>query len=70
VSRTLLTTRELAAQLGVSARWVYAQVEEHELPAYRLGRGLRFDQAAVDLWLYQRRTGAWESCASASRMVQ
>lgn len=66
----LLTVQELAVRLGVSRRWVYSQVENNGLPAYRLGRALRFDEAAVDSWLARKRTGEWESCADTPGVVE
>ena len=69
-SRPLLTARELADRLGMTTRWVYLQVEQHELPAYQLGRALRFDWSAVLRWLESRRIGAWESCAEADDVVR
>jgi hypothetical protein len=38
---------------------VYAQVEENGLPAYKLGRSLAFELAAVRAWLERRRVGDW-----------
>jgi excisionase family DNA binding protein len=55
----LLTVDQLALALGVSRRWVYEQVEKHDLPAYKLGRSLRFELAAVWAWLDRRRIGDW-----------
>jgi excisionase family DNA binding protein len=55
----LLDVGQLAAALGVSRRWVYEQVEKHDLPAYKLGRSLRFELAAVQDWLARRRIGDW-----------
>jgi excisionase family DNA binding protein len=57
----LLSADELARALGMSRRWVYAQVEENGLPAYKLGRSLAFEFAAVRTWLEQRRIGHWPS---------
>lgn len=58
--RTLLTAAELAQELRVTRRWVYEQVESHNMPAYRLGqRALRFDRAAVDSWLETHKVGDW-----------
>jgi excisionase family DNA binding protein len=68
--RRLLSASELAEALGVSRRWIYLQVEEHSLPAYRLGRSLRFDPDAVYTWLESRRIGAWESCAETDDVVR
>ena len=52
VPRRLLTARELAQHLSVTPRWVYLQVEQHDLPAYRLGgRALRFEGDSARLVL-------------------
>jgi excisionase family DNA binding protein len=59
----LLSPTELAHLLGVSRRWVYTQVEEHGMPAYKFGRKLAFEVPAVRRWLETHRIGAWpESC--------
>jgi excisionase family DNA binding protein len=36
----LLDAQQVADALGMTRRWVYAQVEENGLPAYKLGRSL------------------------------
>ncbi len=60
----LLSATDLAVTLGMSRRWVYAQVEEHGLPAYKLGRTLLFEPSAVEHWLSEHRVGEWpKSCA-------
>lgn len=64
MTRRLLATAELAETLGMSTRWVYSQVEEHGLPAFKLGRTLLFDPDAVGRWLDAHRVGNWpEPCA-------
>lgn len=55
----LLDAQELADALGMTRRWVYAQVEENGLPAYKLGRSLAFELSAVRTWLSMRRVGDW-----------
>jgi excisionase family DNA binding protein len=55
----LLDAQQLADALGMTRRWVYAQVEENDLPAYKLGRSLAFELSAVRAWLAQRRIGEW-----------
>ena len=55
----LLDAQKLANALGVSRRWVYKQVEESGLPAYKLGRSLAFEVSAVRTWLVARRIGEW-----------
>jgi excisionase family DNA binding protein len=69
MSRPLLTAAELASHLKVTRRWIYDQVESHDMPAYRLGpRALRFDLRAVEVWLEGRKVGDWQtspkSCVS------
>ena len=66
----LATAGEVADKLGVSTRWVYGQVEEHQMPAYRLGeRALRFDLDAVAAWLESRKTGEWGAPKSCGRPI-
>ena len=67
----VLTAALLAARLGVARRWIYAQVEEHGLPAIKVGRTLLFDPVAVDAWLRSHRIGAWpKSCAAPNENVE
>jgi excisionase family DNA binding protein len=55
----LLDAAALANVLGKTRRWVYEQVEENGLPAYKLGRSLAFEVSAVRAWLSRRRIGDW-----------
>jgi excisionase family DNA binding protein len=55
----LLDAQQLADALGMTRRWVYSQVDENGLPAYKLGRSLAFEISAVRAWLAQRRVGDW-----------
>jgi excisionase family DNA binding protein len=55
----LLSAEKLAAALGMSRRWVYEQVEQNGLPAYKLGRALAFELSAVRVWLDLRKVGDW-----------
>jgi excisionase family DNA binding protein len=59
VSGRLLTTREVAEQLGVSAETVLRWIESRGLPAVRLtSRAIRFDEHELDAWLDARATAA------------
>lgn len=49
----LLTTKELARLLNVPVSWVYDNVGQ--LPAFRIGKSLRFRASEVDAWLESRR---------------
>lgn len=59
----LLSATELAEVLGVQRRWIYDQVEQHEMPAYRppAGRKLLFELSAVEAWLRGFRLGDWSA---------
>jgi excisionase family DNA binding protein len=57
--RPLVDADELAARLGKTRRAIYRLIEDHGLPAIKLGRSLAFDLEAVDQWLERRRVGDW-----------
>jgi len=61
VSERLLTAREVADRLGLSTETVLAWVRRGELPAFRLGRAVRFRESDLDEWLAKRATAAGES---------
>lgn len=54
----LMTTAEVAALLGVCTRTVRRMVQAGRLPAYRTGRGLRFDRADLAAFLDRTRVRA------------
>jgi excisionase family DNA binding protein len=47
----LLDSGELARRLGVTERHVRRLVAERRIPFVKVGRFVRFDQAAVAAWL-------------------
>ena len=48
----LLTTREVAASLGLSPETVLRRYRAGELPGYRLGSNvLRFRESKIEAWL-------------------
>jgi excisionase family DNA binding protein len=59
VTDRLLTARQVADLLGVSAETVLRWTRRGELPAFRLpGGALRYRADALDLWLNEHATGA------------
>ena len=58
VQEKLLTVPQAAQFLGVSKSWVYQATNRGELPAYRVGRSLRFDLAVLRAWLAKTKTTA------------
>jgi excisionase family DNA binding protein len=60
----LLTTREVAAFLGVSPETVLRRWRAGELPGYRLASNvLRFRESEIEAWLMARGPGAAEEVA-------
>ena len=56
MSDRLLTAREVADRLGLSAETVLRKWRAGELPGYRLASNcLRFDRAELERWLADRR---------------
>ena len=47
----LLTADEVALRLRVAKGWVYAETRAGRLPHVRLGRYVRYRDAAIDRWL-------------------
>jgi excisionase family DNA binding protein len=59
VTSRLLTAREVADRLGVTAETILRWTRRGELPAFRLpGGAIRFREDELDEWLAQRATGA------------
>ena len=54
----LMTLRQVVEYLHVSRGAVLRLVHCGDLPAVRIGRGLRFERCAVDDWLISRRVAA------------
>lgn len=51
MSDPLSTADEVAARIGMSTDWVYAEVRAGRIPHLRLGRYVRFRDASIDEWL-------------------
>jgi excisionase family DNA binding protein len=59
----LLTARQVADLLGVSAETVLRWTRRGELPGFRLpGRALRFREDEVEAWLQERATTVERKC--------
>ncbi len=53
----LLTTTQIAKYLRLNPVTVRRKVARGEIPAVKMGRQLRFDQAQIDAWLVQNNIG-------------
>lgn len=51
----LLDVKGLAAKLAISQGHVYRMAAEKRIPYLRVGALLRFDPAAIDAWLENRK---------------
>ena len=52
-AKDLLTAQDVAAMLGVTAGWVYAQSRMGRIPTIPLGRYRRYRRDAILQWLDQ-----------------
>jgi len=50
----LLTVKEVAALLRVSAQTLYKMLEQGEIPAVKVGSQWRFDREKIRAWLASR----------------
>ena len=56
-SQPFYTVKTLAEKLAVTPTTVYRMVEREELPAYKIGKSLRFDPKEIDQYLESVRIG-------------
>jgi excisionase family DNA binding protein len=56
VNGRLLTAREVAETLGLSTETILEWVRRGDLPAFKLGRAIRFREDDLDQWLAERAT--------------
>ena len=47
----LMTVRDVARLLHMSERWVHERTRRREIPCYRFGTALRFDQDETRAWM-------------------
>ena len=47
----LMTRQDVCRYLGISRRTLLRLMKKQELPAFRVGRGLRFRRQDVETWL-------------------
>ena len=49
----LLTAEQVAAMIGMTPQWVYAQSRSGQIPTVSLGRYRRYRREAIEQWLRQ-----------------
>jgi excisionase family DNA binding protein len=55
--RPLLKAYEVAELLGRSTRWVLDAAVAGDLPSFKVGKAVRFDEDEIEAWLTERRRG-------------
>lgn len=50
-----MTPEELAEYLGMTPRWIFRNHQTLGIPAFQIGRTLRFRREDVEAWLETRR---------------
>jgi excisionase family DNA binding protein len=50
----LMTAREVADLLNLSAHTILDMAQEGRLPSFKLGRAVRFRRADIDAWLLEQ----------------
>jgi excisionase family DNA binding protein len=50
----LMTLEEVANYLRVTTKTIYRLLDKNDIPAKKVGRQWRFDQASIDTWLHQK----------------
>jgi excisionase family DNA binding protein len=58
VTDRLLTARQVADRLGITAETVLRWTRRGDLPGFKLGRAIRYREADLDAWLAEHATGA------------
>jgi excisionase family DNA binding protein len=51
IQKRLLTVKEAAGYLAMTAAAVYQKVHRDQIPVVRFGKTLRFDIQALDAWI-------------------
>ena len=67
MSERLLTASEVAELLAVPESWVREATRAGRLPHVPLGRYRRYQRAAIETWLAERRRGPAAELASVRR---
>jgi len=53
--KKLIGVKDLSSYLGVSVRTVYQWTHMKVVPHYKVGAGVRFDEADIEKWLERRK---------------
>ena len=51
MNQNLIGIKEMASRLGVPVTWLYSRTRTNEIPHYKVGKYVRFDESEVWEWL-------------------
>jgi len=57
MSAQLLTAEQVAAMLGMSCDWIYAETRAGRIPHVKLGRYRRYRAEAIEHWIAELEAG-------------
>ena len=55
VTKEWLSSKEAASRIGITQRTLYRFIDEGQIPAYRIGRGIRLQRPDVESFIEQSR---------------
>jgi excisionase family DNA binding protein len=51
MDQNLISIREMAKKLNVPVSWLYSRTRTNDIPHYKVGKYVRFDESEVWEWL-------------------
>ena len=54
MNQNLIGIKEMASKLDVPVSWLYSRTRKNEIPHYKIGKYVRFDEDEVMKWIYEQ----------------
>jgi excisionase family DNA binding protein len=54
MNQNLIGIKEMAEKLSVPCSWIYQRTRKNEIPHYKVGKYVRFDESEIWEWLKQQ----------------
>ena len=55
MNQNLIGINEMAEKLSVPTSWIYQRTRTNEIPHYKIGKYVRFDEALVWEWIKEEK---------------
>jgi excisionase family DNA binding protein len=52
--QNLISIKEMASKLDVPVSWLYSRTRTNDIPHYKVGKYVRFDESEIWQWLKQQ----------------